>query len=668
MTTTPSSSDAADPSDADPGDDSAPAPRGPGRGRPVGGQGRHGRHGPAGGTPALALAALGIVFGDIGTSPLYALRETFHGHGHVLPVTETNVLGVLSLITWSLIIVISIKYLAFVMRADNEGEGGILALTALLRRGGEGWTGRRRILLLVGLFGTALLYGDAAITPAISVLSAVEGVTVQAPSLEPAVLPIAVVILVGLFAVQSRGTSAIGRIFGPFMVVWFCVLALLGLNHIFEAPEVFGAINPMYAVRYFEANAFKGFLGLGSMFLVVTGGEALYADMGHFGRKPIQVAWFVMVLPALLLSYYGQGALLLNEPDAIDNPLFRMAPEWGLYPMVVLATIATVIASQALISGVFSLTMQAIQLGYAPRHRIRHTSADAFGQVYIPVINWALMAACIALVIGFRTSTRLASAYGLAVTSTMVITAILFYFILRERFRWAKPAALALCGAFLLVDGAYLGANLFKIPSGGWFPILVGGGMFTLMTTWSTGRAIVAARMHRNDLRLDDYVAGLRRSEHPPRRVPATAVYLFSSPGLTPPALIANVRHNDVLHETTIVLSIETALAPRVLPAKRSVVTDLGDGVYQVVLRYGFMEDPDVIEGLQEGPVVHLGVDPATAAFILGAEAVQAKPGSGMVFWREHLFVFLSRNATPAAAYFNLPPDRTITISRSVTV
>ncbi|HEV7722040.1 MAG TPA: KUP/HAK/KT family potassium transporter, partial [Iamia sp.] len=565
-----------------------------------GGQGRHGHHGPTGGTPVLALGALGIVFGDIGTSPLYALRETFEGHGHELHVNEVNVYGVLSLITWSLIIVISIKYLAFVMKADNEGEGGILALTALLRRDGTTFTGRRKALLLLGLFGTALLYGDAAITPAISVLSAVEGVTVQAPGLEPAVLPIAVAILVGIFIAQRRGTAAIGKVFGPVMVVWFGVMSVLGLMQIVKDPGIFRAVNPWYAIQYFHENAFHGFLALGSMFLVVTGGEALYADMGHFGRKPIQLAWFVMVLPALLISYYGQGVLLLREPDAIENPLFRLAPEWGLYPMVVLATFATIIASQALISGVFSLTMQAIQLGYAPRHRIRHTSASAFGQVYIPVINWALMIACIALVIGFGSSTRLAAAYGLAVTSTMVITAILFYFVLRERFRWAAPAAMALCGAFLVVDLAYFGSNLFKIPSGGWFPIVVAVGMFSLMTTWFTGRYIVAERMRRNDIRLADYVDGLKRSNHPPRRVEATAVYLFSSPGLTPPALISNVRHNDVLHRQVIVLSIETALSPRVLPAKRSVVKDLGDGVYQVSLRYGFMEDPDVIEGLTQ--------------------------------------------------------------------
>ena len=615
--------------------------------------------------PLLALGALGIVFGDIGTSPLYALRETFGGHSHELAVDPTNIYGVLSIILWSLLLVITVKYLIFVMRADNEGEGGILALTALIRRNDAPGRGRYA-LVMVGLVGTALLYGDAAITPAISVLSAVEGLTVSAPSLEPAVLPLAVAILVGVFTFQSRGTTAIGRVFGPVMVVWFAVLSVLGLRHIVTEPGVLRAVNPIYAVEFFQANAFEGFLALGAMFLVVTGGEALYADMGHFGRGPIQLAWFVLVLPALVLNYFGQGALLLADPGSIDNPLFRMAPEWGRYPMVALATAATVIASQALISGVFSLTMQAIQLGYAPRHRVRHTSDAASGQVYIPVINWALMVACIALVVGFGSSAALASAYGVAVTSTMAVTTLLFYAVLRERFGWGRWTAAPLCLAFLLIDLAFLGANLFKIPSGGWFPIVVGAVMFTLMTTWARGRSVVAARVRRNDIPLADYVAALRRSDEPPRRVAGTAVYLFSTPALTPPALVANIRHNDVLHEQTVVLSVEIALSPRVHPARRSQVVALGDGVFQVLLRYGYMEDPDIPKGLGEGPASRLGIDPRTAAFFLGAEAVTVGPRAGMATWREQLFVFLSRNATPAAAHFGLPPDRTITISRPV--
>jgi KUP system potassium uptake protein len=481
-------------------------------------------------------------------------------------------------------------------------------------------------------------------------------------------VPIAVGILIVLFAIQRQGTAAIGRMFGPVMVVWFATLAVLGILQVLDNPHVLAAVNPRYAVVFFVDNTFTGFLALGAVFLVVTGGEALYADMGHFGQRPIRLAWFVLVLPALVINYFGQGALLLDEPEAIDSPLFRMAPEWGLYPMVILATMATVIASQALISGVFSLTMQAIQLGYAPRHRIFHTSSSAFGQVYIPVINWALMVACIVLVIGFGSSGDLAAAYGVAVTSTMVITTILFYVVLRERFHWAQTRALALCGVFLVVDLAFLGANLFKIPSGGWFPLVVAGGMFTLMTTWHTGRRLVAERLRRNDIPLVDYVASVRLSHHRPHRVPGSAVYLFSSPGLTPPSLIANVRHNDVLHEQLVVLSITTETRPRVLPAQRADVTDLGDGIFQVILHYGFMEEPDVPRGLQEGKASKLRIDPKTAAFILGSETIAVSSKAGMAIWREHLFVFLVRNATPAGAYFNLPGDRTMTISTPVEV
>jgi KUP system potassium uptake protein len=620
------------------------------------------------GVPALALAALGVVYGDIGTSPLYAMRETFTGHNHELAVSDANVYGVLSLILWSLIIVISIKYLLFVMRADNEGEGGIMALIALLRPSPEPKDGRRWLLLLIGIFGTALLYGDAAITPAISVLSAVEGTEIASPALADWVIPIAVVILLGLFAIQRRGTAVIGRMFGPVMVVWFLTLAVLGLVQIAENPGVLRAVNPWYAAQFFADNAFTGFLALGTVFLVVTGGEALYADMGHFGRTPISRAWFWLVLPALALNYFGQGALLLDSPDAIESPLFRMVPESAVVPLVVLATMATVIASQALISGVFSLTTQAIQLGYAPRHRIRHTSATAFGQIYIPLVNWALMAACIALVIGFGSSGDLASAYGVAVTSTMVITTLLFYVVLRERFGWAKGPALSICALFMVVDLAFFGANLFKIPSGGWFPLLVAGGMFTLMTTWHTGRRLVFERIRRNDIPLHEYVKSLLRSHDPPRQVPGTAVYLFSTPGLTPPALISNVRHNHVIHEQVVVLSIVTVMRPRVLPAQRAKIKHLDAGVVQLSLEYGFMEDPDVPTGLSQGTASLLNIDPSSSAFILGSEMIAVSAASGMALWRDHLFAFLVRNATPAAAYFGLPLSRTITIATPVEV
>jgi len=621
------------------------------------------------GTAALGLAALGIVFGDIGTSPLYAVRESFGGHLHHLAVTEDNVLGILSLITWSLIIVISIKYLIFVMKADNNGEGGILALTALIKPPGRDEPkGRRRWLILVGLFGTALLFGDGAITPAISVLSAVEGAKLAAPQLDEYIVPISVVILIALFAFQHRGTATIGRLFGPVMAVWFSVLAALGLHQLSQRPGVIVALNPIHCVRFFVDNTGTGFLALGAVFLVVTGGEALYADMGHFGHRPIRLVWFVVVLPALLLHYYGQGALLIGDPAAIDEPLFRMAPTWGLKPLVVLATLATVIASQALISGVFSLTMQAIQLGYAPRHQIRHTSAESFGQVYVPFVNWALMVACIGLVIGFGSSDALASAYGVAVTATMVITTVLFYVVLRERFRWAKPAAVLLCSTFLVVDASFLIANLFKIPTGGWFPLVVAGAMFTLITTWHTGRRLVAEHMHRNDRPLGPYLDEVLGSDHPPRRVGGTAVYLFSSPGLAPPALVANVINNDVLHERVVVVTVETALEPTVSDTARATVTDVGQGVQSVVLRYGFMEQPDVPAGLRQGQAAEAVTDLEDATFILGSESITVTNRPGMAKWRERIFALLQRNATSVAAYFGLPPERTISISTLVDI
>ena len=625
---------------------------------------QHG-HIPKGPVPLLALGALGIVYGDIGTSPLYAFRETFHGHGHELAVTETNVLGLLSLVFWSLIVVISIKYLLFVMKADNHGEGGILALVALIRNEG-GSKSRRNTLILLGVFGTALLYGDAAITPAISVLSAVEGAKIAAPGLGDWVVPISCAILVALFLIQQRGTTTIGRFFGPVMVVWFSVLAVLGVTEIMSEPSVLRAVNPVYAARFFSETGHTGFLALGAVFLVVTGGEALYADMGHFGRRPIKLAWFTLVLPALLLNYFGQGALLIADHEAVESPFFNLAPSWSLYPLVALATAATIIASQALISGVFSLTLQAMQLGYAPRHRVNHTSAAAMGQIYLPAINWALMAACIALVIGFGSSADLAAAYGVAVTSTMLITTALFYVVLREKFGWPLGRAAALCGVFLVIDAAFLGANVFKIPAGGWFPLLVAGGMFSLMTTWRTGRRLVAERSRRNKVPLRELVQSFQRSPEGARRVRGTAVYLFSTPGLAPPALVANLRHNDALHERVIIAAVTTEPEPRVLPARRTTVDELGDGVHQLVLRYGFMEEPDVPRGLCQGPAHRLAINPTQVTYFLGAEVLRVTEREGMARWREHLFAVISRNSTPAAIYFNLPLPQTIIVGTAI--
>ncbi len=620
---------------------------------------------------ALTFGALGIVFGDIGTSPLYAMRETFRGHGHEIAVNSDNVLGVLSLIVWSLVVIISVKYVLFVMKADNGGEGGILALTSLVRPnvGPDGEPrkgGRRWVLILLGLFGTALLYGDGVITPAISVLAAVEGTGEVTESLEGYAVPIALVILVGLFAIQRRGTASIGRLFGPIMLTWFAVLAVLGVAHMLDEPGVVRSLNPLYGFRFFARNGLDSFLALGSVFLVVTGGEALYADMGHFGRRPIARGWFLVALPALVLNYFGQGAMLLGEPSAIESPFYRLAPTWGLVPLVVLATCATVIASQALISGVFSLTMQAIQLGYAPRHKIAHTSASSFGQIYIPAVNWALMAACLAVVIGFGSSANLAAAYGVAVTSTMVVTTMLLYVVLIERFGWRAWRAKLLCGAFAIVDLAFFGANVLKIPAGGWFPLLIAAGVFTMMTTWRTGRSLLGERMRRGQVSLERFFASIARAPVKPQIVPGTAVYLFSTPDVTPSALLSNVRHNNVLHRQVIMLAIKTLEVPRVLPARRAVVTPIADGVSQVILHYGFMEEPQVLVGLTQGAAGKLGVDPATASFFLGAESLVVTRAPGMALWREHLFAALSRNATPAARSFGLPPERTVTLGQQV--
>jgi len=615
---------------------------------------------------ALSLGALGIVYGDIGTSPLYAMRESFEAHGG-LDVVEENVLGILSLIFWSLVVVISIKYLVFVMRADNHGEGGILALTALIAPRKGRVPGRTRwILILIGLFGTALLYGDGMITPAISVLSAVEGVRVATPVLEPYVIPTAVVILLGLFLIQRHGTGTVGSVFGPVMILWFSTLALLGLTHIATAPRVLAAINPVHAARFFSAHGFHGFLALGSVFLVVTGSEALYADMGHFGKRPIQLSWYFVVLPALLLNYFGQGALLIHRPEAITNPFYLLAPSWALWPMVLLATAATIIASQALISGAFSLTMQAVQLGYLPRVRILHTSAHEVGQVYIPSVNWVLMVATIGLVVGFRSSAGLAAAYGIAVSMTMVITTLLFFVVTRERWRWAVPLAAAVSGGFLVVDLAYFGANVFKIPDGGWFPVVVGLLIFTLMTTWKRGRELVARRLRAGELPIERFIASIAKK--PPLRVPGTAVYMFSRTGATPPSLLANMRHNEVLHETIVVLSIVTEDVPRIPPARRTEVWPLGLGFYQVVLRYGFLEEPDVPRALAELVHPELGIDPRDTTYVLGRETVLATERPGMALWRERLFALMARNATNAARFFKLPADRSLEIGMHVEI
>ncbi len=606
-----------------------------------------------------------MVYGDIGTSPLYAIRESLGEH-YDIEVVPANVLGVLSLVFWALLIVISVKYLAVVMRADNGGEGGILALTALNTPRGADHRGERRPLILLGLFGTALLYGDGAITPAISVLSAVEGVALAAPVLEPFVISIAVAILVGLFAVQRRGTAAVGAVFGPVMVIWFGVLAALGIAQIVSHPTVFAAINPGYAVQFFSENGVRGVLALGSVFLVVTGGEALYADMGHFGLGPIRLGWFSMVLPALLLNYFGQGALLISDPAAIDHPFFRMAPLWGLLPLVALATAATIIASQALISGVFSLTMQAIHLDYVPRMRIDHTSKAEQGQVYLGAVNWGLMLACVALVVGFRSSTALAAAYGVAVTSTMVITTLLFAVVARRLWGWSPLLTGAVTGGFLVIDLAFFGANLIKVPEGGWFPLVVGLLTFTLMTTWRRGRSMVYSRTRRGEVGVDEFLRSLR--SHPPTRVEGTAVYMFPQTGRIPPALLANLRANHALHETVLLLAVEFADVPHVPRVRRFTVTQLEAGFWQVVLRYGFADRPDVPRDL-EARIEPPTVDPLHTTYFLGRESIHPRAElPGMAPWRERLFALLHRNAPNAASLFRLPPRRVVEIGVPVEI
>ena len=615
---------------------------------------------------ALTLGALGVVFGDIGTSPLYALRESFHEHhGRQLIVDEANVLGLLSLVFWALVIIISIKYLLFVMRADNGGEGGILALTALVRPSGSLLGGSTRWLVLLGLFGASLLYGDGMITPAISVLSAVEGVKVVTTELDDYIIPIAIVILVALFAVQKRGTAAVGKVFGPIMVVWFLVLGVLGVSHIADDLSILRALSPHFAVAFMVHNGILGFLVLGSVFLVVTGGEALYADMGHFGRNPIKFAWYGLVLPALLLNYFGQGAMMLSNPGKrFENPFYEMAPRWALWPLVILATCATVIASQALISGAFSLTRQAVQLGYLPRVKITHTSESEEGQIYVPAINWLLLAACVGLVLGFKTSSNLAAAYGLAVTATMAITTILFYRVARTRFGWRTAKTLPLCTLFMVMDLGFLGANLPKIPDGGWVPLVIGGGFLIVLTTWFAGRKITAERIEHRNLQLLDFIENL--GDTPILRGPGVGVYLGSNPDIVPQALSSHLRHASVLPAAVVVLAVKVENRPHVFGDERLTYDDLGNGVHRLVHHAGFSDDLDIPLLLATDGARLTGLDFSAATFVLGRETLRVTDRPGMAKWRERLFVTMLRNATTADVFFKLPPDRTIELGVQV--
>ena len=625
----------------------------------------HGRHR----LLPLTLTALGVVYGDIGTSVLYAMRECFFGTHSVRP-THDNVLGVLSLIIYSLLLVISVKYVAIVMRADNHGEGGVLALTALI----PGRSGRTRgailrladgrpILIALGIFGTALLYGDGMITPAITVLGAIEGLEVATPLFQPYVVPLTVAILIGLFLIQKYGTHRVGGLFGPIMVVWFVTLAVLGINWIVRLPEVLSAFDPRHAIAFFGANGFLGFAVLGAVFLVVTGGEALYADMGHFGKRPIRLAWYGLVLPALVLNYLGQGALLLLDPR-VDHPFFLLAPAWALVPLVVLSTAAAVIASQALISGSFSITRQAIQLGLAPRLEVEHTSAHEMGQIYVPQVNWALMLATVIIVIGFGSSTSLAAAYGIAVTLTMIITVMLLYVVMTERWKWPKPVAVSVVTIFLLIDTAFFGANALKIVQGGWVTLVVAILLFTLMTTWKTGRRLVAERLTARALPLEDFIEMVAASR--PVRVPGTAVFMTAQPTGTPPALAHNLRHNKVLHEHVVVLTVTTAQQPHVAAEDRISIESLGHDLYNVRVQYGFMEDPDVPAALREAYERGVPLDPDDLTYFLGRETIIVTRRKGMAIWREKLFVVMARNAVRATAFFRLPPERVVELGVQV--
>jgi KUP system potassium uptake protein len=610
----------------------------------------------------LCLASLGIVYGDIGTSPLYAMRECFYGQHAVAP-THANVLGVLSLILWSLLLIISVKYLILILRADNRGEGGILALATLvsdvLRRG--------KFLFLLGLFGAALLYADGMITPAISVLGAVEGLHVATPLFDPYVLPIAVAILIGLFFFQSRGTTGVGTVFGPITMLWFVAISLLGFQQIIRAPEVLAAINPIHGFEFFMTNGLRGFVVLGAVFLVVTGGEALYADIGHFGTAPIRVTWFAVVLPALTLNYFGQGALLLVEPEAAVNPFYRMAPSWALYPMVVLATAAAVIASQAIISGAFSLTMQAIQLGYSPRLKVIYTSARIIGQIYVPVVNWGLMLACIALVLGFRTSSNLAAAYGVAITTTMLITTILFYVVARRRWRWPAAAALPIAAFFITIDLAFFGANMLKVAHGGWFPLLVSASILFLMLTWRKGRRILRDRLSDICIPLDTFLPDLKIQSI--RRVPGTAVYMSGSRSGTPLALLHNLKHNKVLHEQVVLLTVRTEEVPYLANAKdRVAVENLDEGFWRAQVHFGFMEKPNVPAALDSLKQPGLRFDPMRTTYFIGRETILATRKLGLSSWRGSIFAWMTRNAGDVTSYFCLPPNGVVELGARVEV
>jgi KUP system potassium uptake protein len=617
-------------------------------------------------TAGLTLLALGVVYGDIGTSPLYAVKETF-APSHGIDLDTANILGGLSTIFWSLIIVVTLKYVTLIMRANNKGEGGIMALLALASSAVKDQPRWRMLILALGVVGTSLFYGDAVLTPAISVLSAVEGIEVGTPAFKHYVIPIAAIVLVTLFAFQRHGTAVVGAFFGPICALWFLALGAVGIGNIVHNPVVLNALDPLHALRFVTGHGFASFVVLGSVLLAFTGAEALYADMGHFGKRAVRVAWFGLVLPALVLNYFGQGALLIANPQAIENPFYLAYPDWALYPMIALATAATVIASQATISGAYSITKQSIQLGYLPRMNIQHTSAKEMGQIYLPAVNWILLAAVIAAVVGFGSSSRLASAYGVAVMGTMLITTFLTFFVIRYNWGYSLWLCLLATGSFIVVDLAFFSASLLKVFDGGWFPLVMGAAVFTLMVTWRRGREILLARLRQTSVPLDVFLESLMR--HPPLRVPGTAVFLTSTPGAVPHALLHNLVHNKVLHERVVFLTVVIRDVPWVPPKERVSIEDLGNNCFQLTVYFGFKDRPDVMQTLEQCREQELEFRPLETSFFLSRETVVASIRyEGMALWRERLFSAMARNAGSPVEYFNLPTNRVIELGTQIEI
>jgi KUP system potassium uptake protein len=614
----------------------------------------------------MALAALGVVFGDIGTSPLYTMKEIFSVGHHPLTLNPGNVYGILSLITWALILIVSVKYVAFIMRADNRGEGGIMALLALASRNTAGNHVKQRNIMFLGILGACMFYADGMITPAISVLSAVEGLEIAAPHLHSFIVPITLVVLFGLFWAQSKGTEVVGKFFGPVMLLWFGTLGVLGAINIAHDTTILSALNPIYALHFFTGQPWIAFVALGAVVLAVTGAEALYADMGHFGRFPIRLAWFGFVLPALLLNYFGQGALILHDAEAVKNPFYLLAPEWALFPLIGLATVATVIASQAVITGAFSVSRQALQLGYLPRMHIQHTSENTQGQVYMPRVNWGLMLATMALVLGFRSSGNLAAAYGIAVTGDMVITTLLASVVFIEIWRWSKLKTYALVALFLTIDLAFFGANVLKVPDGGWVPLLIGVVIFMLMLTWKTGRYLVYTRLKTEAMAIEPFVEAV--GAHPPPRVPGTALFMTPNPEGVPHAMLHNLKHNKVLHEKVVILTVKFLDIPHTNLEERVTVEALPYEFYRVTVKYGFKDEPDLPRDLSLCAKYGLELDAMDTSYFIGKEILIASHKSGMAYWRKKIFIGLFRSAETITNQFKLPPNRVVELGSQLMI